>query len=163
MIKSEGRGVSAQSRSSAFSLIELLIVISIIIVLAGLVIGVAGYAQKKAARSRGEAEVLAMSAALEGYKADNGIYPDSTGLDARRDLYPGAADKAKYETASALLYVALTGDTNKNRAIDATETGKAYMAFKPSMLSPSDQWSTSGDIDTSETATSYMARWVKNW
>ena len=54
---------------------ELLIVITIIIVLAGLIIGTIGYVQKKAARSRAEAEIAAMSAACESYKADNGTYP----------------------------------------------------------------------------------------
>src|SRR5438045_5099032 len=59
----------------AFTLIELLIVISIIIILAGLILSTVGYVQKKGARSRAEAEIAAMSAALESYKADNGIYP----------------------------------------------------------------------------------------
>jgi type II secretory pathway pseudopilin PulG len=126
-------------RRAAFTLIELLIVMSIIIVLAGLILGIAGYAQKKGARSRAEAEIAAMSAALESYKSDNGIYPDTVGLDARTDLYPGGTDKGKYETASLALYVALTGDTNANRTIDSDETGKSYFNFKPNMLSPSAQ------------------------
>src|SRR5437870_13605435 len=62
----------------AFTLIELLVVISIIIILAGLILSTVGYVQKKGARSRAEAEIAAMSAALESYKADNGIYPRDT-------------------------------------------------------------------------------------
>ena len=61
--------------SSAFTLIELLIVIAIISVLAGLVLGAASSVQKKGARSRAEAEIAAIGAALESYKADNGDYP----------------------------------------------------------------------------------------
>ena len=61
--------------SNAFTILELLIVISIIIVLAGLILATSGYVQNKGARSRTEAEIAAISAALENYKADNGIYP----------------------------------------------------------------------------------------
>ena len=59
----------------AFTFIELLIAIAIILILAGLILGTAGYVQKKGARSRAETEIAAMSAALESYKADNGVYP----------------------------------------------------------------------------------------
>ena len=50
---------------------------AIIIILAGLILATVGYVQNKGARSRAEAEIAAMSAALENYKADNGIYPRS--------------------------------------------------------------------------------------
>src|SRR6266480_776180 len=62
-------------RECGFTIIELLVVISIIIILAGLILSTVGYVQKKGARSRAEAEIAAISAALESYKADNGIYP----------------------------------------------------------------------------------------
>ena len=62
-------------RSAAFTLIEILTVIVIIGLLAGLVVGAAKYAETKAARSRAEAEIATMEAALESYKTDNGIYP----------------------------------------------------------------------------------------
>ena len=132
----------------AFTLIELLIVMAIIIVLAGLILATAGYVQKKGYRSRAEAEIAAISAALENYKADNGVYPrgnalvantstpyDTDNLDARTD---GSA-AATYQSASLYLYRALTGDDNFNRQIDSGETGKAYFAFKPNQLSPTDQ------------------------
>src|SRR5713101_2382134 len=60
---------------ASFTIIELLVVIAIIIILAGLILSTVGYVQKKGARARAEAEIAAMSAALESYKADNGIYP----------------------------------------------------------------------------------------
>ena len=62
----------------AFTLIELLVVIAIIAILAALVLNTAGYIQKKAARSRAETEIAALSAALESYKADYGDYPGAT-------------------------------------------------------------------------------------
>ena len=109
----------------AFTIIELLIVMSIIIVLAGLVIATSGYVQEKSKRSRTEAEIAAMSAALESYKADNGIYPtDQTkteSVNPGNSILPGA---------SLFLYEKLTGDT----ALNGTGTGKSYMPFKPANL-----------------------------
>src|SRR5437868_7828020 len=61
-------------RYNAFTLIELVVVVGIIIVLAGLVLSTVGYARKKGARARAETEMAAISAAIENYKADNGIY-----------------------------------------------------------------------------------------
>ncbi len=123
----------------AFTIIELLVVISIIIILAGLILSTVGYVQKKGARSRAEAEIAAISAALESYKADNGIYPRDTqtdSLDARTNLYPYGSDSALYDAASQSLYSALSGDTNRNRQLDPGETGKTYFSFKPNTLSP---------------------------
>ncbi len=118
---------------------ELLIVISIIIILAGLILGTVGYVQKKAARSRAEAEIAAISAACESYKADNGIYPtDSNGatnnIDPRADADPTAA---KYRSSSLALYNLLAGAANGSRS--ATGVPKSYFTFKPNMLYPTDQ------------------------
>src|SRR6267143_4878825 len=60
--------------NAAFTLIELIVVTAVIIILTGLVLSTVGYVQKKGARARAETEIAAMSAALENYKADNGIY-----------------------------------------------------------------------------------------
>jgi restriction endonuclease Mrr len=59
------------------------VVISIILVLAGLVLATSSYVHNKGARSRAEAEIAAFSAALENYKADNGIYITANGVDAK--------------------------------------------------------------------------------
>src|SRR6266481_9782640 len=62
-------------RYNAFTLIELVLVVGIIIVLAGLVLSTVGYVRKKGARARAETEIAAMSAAIENYKSDNASYP----------------------------------------------------------------------------------------
>jgi type II secretory pathway pseudopilin PulG len=119
----------------AFTLIELLVVIAIIIVLAGLVLSIVGYVQKKGARSRAETEIAAMSAACESYKADNGIYPQDAATDSLDARATG--DPMAYETASLYLYNALFGATNGSRT---PNTGaRSYFVFKPNMLSPADQ------------------------
>lgn len=108
-------------------MLELLIVMTIIIVLAGLIIGTSDYVQKKGKRSRAEAEIAAMSAALESYKADNGIYPTTT---ATNDLDPSNINADSYKAASFDLYVQLSGDPDG----DGTTTQKNYMAFKPALM-----------------------------
>ena len=50
-------------RYNAFTLIELVLVVGIIAVLAGLVLSTVGYARKKGALARAETEIAAISAA----------------------------------------------------------------------------------------------------
>ncbi len=121
----------ARPSGAGFTIIELLIVMAIIIVLAGLVLATAGYVQKKGARSRAEAEIAAMSAALESYKADNGIYPTDANKTEKFD--PASTNDTDYKTASLFLYGEITGDKNGDGAADSSAS-KSYMAFKPAML-----------------------------
>src|SRR5438128_5531164 len=116
----DGLGARRSERGyNAFTLIELIVVVGVIIILTGLVLSTVGYARKKGARARAETEIAAMSAACESYKADNGIYPrDPTpntatdALNARTMLDPATTDAARYRAASLVLYRALSGDRN---------------------------------------------------
>ena len=65
----------------AFTLIELVVAIAVIIALAGLVLGTSGYVINKGKRSRAEVEIAAISVALENYRTDNGMYPRSAASD----------------------------------------------------------------------------------
>lgn len=141
-----GRSVRrGDSRHNAFTLIELILVVGIISVLAGLVLSTVGYARKKGALARAETEIAAMSAACENYKADNGIYPRDTTNNTTDNLAaltasptpdpkPTSYDPGdtKYSAASFYLYTQLSGDSSGTRS----PTGKSYMAFKPNMLLP---------------------------
>jgi type II secretory pathway pseudopilin PulG len=136
-------------RYNAFTLIELIVVVGIIIVLAGLVLSTVGYARKKGARARAETEIAAMSAAIENYKSDNGIYPRgpasaipigtvtipanaTDNLNARLRGDPADTADPTYGETSLYLYTLLSGDSTGIRS----PTGKSYMAFKPNMLLP---------------------------
>ncbi len=140
------RGVRRGERHyNAFTLIELVVVVGLILVLTGLVLSTVGYARKKGARARAETEIAAMSAACESYKADNAVYPrgnadlsnntpfDTDTLDPVNDLNPAATPVPNvYTKASLYLYKVLSGDSTGNRS----PTGKSYMQFKPNMLLP---------------------------
>src|SRR5206468_11142752 len=94
----------------AFTLIELIVVITVIIILTGLVLSTVGYAQKKGARARAETEIAAMSAACESYKADNGIYPrngDTNTLEPTMNFDPTSSPPGQtnaYSNESMYLY-----------------------------------------------------------
>ena len=124
----------------AFTLIELLIVMAIIIVLAGLILATANYVQKKGYRSRAEAEIAAISAALENYKADNGVYPTDAAttelLAPNND--PGGGDPSTFVDASRFLYKSLSGDSDGDPTTTTASDTKNYFgsALKPIMLSP---------------------------
>jgi type II secretory pathway pseudopilin PulG len=130
----------------AFTLLELLVVITIIIALAGLILATVGYVQNKGARARAETEIAAMSAALESYKADNGIYPanaDTNSLDPTSQLNssPPTSGTNNYSKAGLYLYEQLAGVTSGVRS--QLPSNKSYFSFKPNMLYPKD---TSKDI-----------------
>jgi len=61
--------------SAAFTLIELMAVITIIAILAGIVIGGMGYVHEKKRRSQAEVQINLLSRAIEEYKMDMGVYP----------------------------------------------------------------------------------------
>jgi type II secretory pathway pseudopilin PulG len=126
--------------TTAFTLIEVLIVIAIIIVLAGLVLSTVGYVQKKGARSRAETEIAAISAACESYKADNGVYPTdlSTTETLRPNVDPDGGDPTNSTVISSgrFLYKQISGDSDGDPS-NGIE-GKSYFAgaLKSNMLNP---------------------------
>lgn len=122
-----------------FTIIELLVVISIIAVLAGLVLAGSSYANKKARAERARGEIQAISLALEAYKIDNGDYPRDTATDAVNAKSGTGNTKA----AALQLYMALSGDLDKDGKAGGSgdkdssgELSKVYFEFKPNMLYP---------------------------
>lgn len=135
-----------------FTLIELLIVITIIAILASLVLSAAGYAQKKGARSRAEAEIAAVGAALENYKADNGDYPQGSGSSLLITSLMPSSGKVYFEF--------------KSKSVDSSgwldPFGGTYEYIYTNGFSPNngtnnyDLWSRAGGGNSTNT-------WVKNW
>ncbi|MGA2139035.1 MAG: prepilin-type N-terminal cleavage/methylation domain-containing protein [Verrucomicrobiia bacterium] len=109
-----------QHSRAGFTLIEILVVIVIITILAGIVVRTAKYAITKGQRSRADSEIHMMENALESYKSDNGVYPPST-LQRTTAAVWGVAGIVEINN-SGLLYTALAGGP------------KVYMTFKPNQL-----------------------------
>jgi general secretion pathway protein G len=128
---STGRSRSLFRAEGAMTIIELLVVIIIIFILAGLVLSISSYVQNKGTRARAETEIAAISAALESYKADNGIYPrvvdgSTDTLDARTSFNP-----SNYKDASLYLFTELSG---LNTSQQPVANKKAYFTFRAQML-----------------------------
>ncbi|MEO6788280.1 MAG: type II secretion system protein [Chthoniobacteraceae bacterium] len=118
-----------KSPASAFTLLEMLTVLAIIVILSGIVLGVAGYAQKKAALSRANGEIAMIASACESYKSDNGSYPrdiPTSGtsvtdiISPKKDFVP---TDTKYNDSSLFLYKELTGDKVNNTSGASTPDG----------------------------------------
>ena len=67
-----------------FSLVEILVVISIIVVLMGLTFGIGKIALENAAENKARTQVALFSSKLQEYKADNGEFPPGDGSDRSR-------------------------------------------------------------------------------
>jgi type II secretory pathway pseudopilin PulG len=146
----------SKSKLKAFSLIEIVAVLAIIMILIGLLIPISGYVQRMSVESRIKIEINGMEAALEAYKADYGAYPPIGFSAALNDIKDGdeknrflqnapgswPAASANYSThkldwgkSSAwiihneYLYAALGNASNAQ--------GKVYYQFNPANLRPS--------------------------
>jgi prepilin-type N-terminal cleavage/methylation domain-containing protein len=126
-------------RRAGFTLIEMITVIAVIIILVSLVLAVNGLVQRKAAMTRANAEIQALSSACEAYKTDNGGYPQDTftnqytdNLDPRVYLTPATPN---YYNACGVLYAALSGMTNNGSGVmTQTATNYAPDFFKAARL-----------------------------
>ena len=130
---------SGRHPNTAFTLIELMVVVAIIAILAALALSTLGYVNKKGAESRARAEVAALSAAIESFKLDTGAYPANAAA-----LYsslcssnPGA--KIYFEPRPQMLM------TNGSTTSFADPWGSAYVYSN--CTSYFELWSTAGDTN----------------
>jgi len=123
----------------AFTLIEMVTVVAVIIVLAGMVISVSGYVQNKGAREKTTAQLKNLQLQCEAYKVDNGTYPrddkatpcPSDVLDPRIHFSPVSGSSAPlYINSCRYLYSALSGDFEPAAAPDGQAEEHVYYAFK---------------------------------
>lgn len=96
------------SRTRAFTLVEMLIVVTIISMLAALTLGGYTYAMRSSKRRVTTGTFEAIKLALERYNTEFGEYPQPAGSNQMVAFPPGVAT---YDTSgAACLYQALTGD-----------------------------------------------------
>jgi prepilin-type N-terminal cleavage/methylation domain-containing protein len=113
--------------AAAFTLIELLAVITIIGILAGLTLGAGGAVRRHGANSTAKAEVAALQAACERYYADYNSYPTTTNSMPDPSSSP---NPTQYTSAGLTLFTNLIGSTTLTNA----PTSKRYFEPKPAMV-----------------------------
>jgi prepilin-type N-terminal cleavage/methylation domain-containing protein len=160
----------------AFTLIELLAVITIIGILAGLTLGAAGAVRRHGATSTAKAEVAALQAACDRYYADYNLYPSNTAVDPLTKTNPSTytnagqtlfnnlvgsdklsvAPKTKryFEPKPSMVYTNATANASTNYFIDPW--GYAY-GYNSNGTNPPLIWSTAG---TTNGATN---KWITSW
>jgi len=116
------------SSHDAFTLIELLAVITIIGILAGLTLGAAGAVRRHGATSTAKAEVAALQAACDRYFADYNSYPTTNSMpDPSSDYSPSAST---YTNAGQVLFTNLVGSAK----LSVAPSSKRYFEPKPAMV-----------------------------
>ena len=103
-----------RAETQGFTLIELMVVVTIIVLLAGMTVAITTAVQNKARRSKTSALLKAIDNGLERYRTDNGYYPRPAEEDEMGEVNGISAKTGPAKT----LYQALSGDGD-----DAIEGG----------------------------------------
>ena len=113
---------------ASFTLIELMVVVAIIGLLAGILLAAAGGVRNQAARSQAKTEIAALETALGRFQLDTGNYPHATNANpAQNNQSPTA-----YQGGSQTLFTNLMG---RDKFSNAPSAGlKAYLDPKPTMV-----------------------------
>ena len=129
------------TKQSAFTLVELVVAIGIVLTLMGMVLGVQRYAQTKSFRSRAEAQLAGFISAMESYKADNAVYPRSLETDSFDSMTMPTAEN--YTQPNQALYMMLSGDSDLNGKPDSMESKPdatpVYLSFVDAQLKKTTQ------------------------
>lgn len=124
-------------RQAGFTLVEVIVVLAVILLLAGIAVPMVDSYIKDAQRARAKSEVKVLGAAIMSFYKDLGVYPgrNSSGTDnTLRVLGSGAALPASNPftnstTWNSWLLNASYGDTFDNHLIENTPQGAAAQAY----------------------------------
>jgi general secretion pathway protein G len=140
----------------AFTLIELMAVVTIIVILAGLVVGGLGFVTERQAKEKARVQIALLSKAIEEYKLEMGAYPGTS------NAFGGTTATAAGGDFSQALYTALfkEGYDYTNPATPPANHGtKATRIYLPE-LDP--RTSKQGWVDTTTGATPTAGLKVKD-
>jgi prepilin-type N-terminal cleavage/methylation domain-containing protein len=125
-------------RQAGFSLIELVVVVSIIAVLAALTLGAFNFISQKNARTKADLQIKLLANAIQTYHSDNRSYPvnaDPNGERGDEVLYKALYwDGFQNRTNGGTIYLAEL-DPNNN-----TKGGQAWMQGKDDQARIVDPW-----------------------
>ena len=165
--------IKPKNPERGFTLVEMLVVITIIVILAGLTIAGFGFINQKQAREQTKIQIGLLKMALEDYKADMGEYPEhavASGKGGTPEIY-----KALYpnnpENPNAKVYLSeLNPENDQQNWLDEHKDGTAGLEIKdpwgkeyfyrtnPASANPKfDLWSAGPDGKTSAPAGDYDA------
>lgn len=120
--RNSGRQGFPVAKTSGFTLVELLTVIAIIMILAGIVVGVQRGVYSSQANAKAKAEIHTIATALEQYKATYGTYPRINNsatelfqhlIGAKYSKYTPPASNATPGTKGTWANVSTPGDDNR--------------------------------------------------
>lgn len=112
----------------AFTLIELMAVVTIIVILAGLVVGGLGFVTERQAKEKAKVQIALLSKAIEEYKLDMGTYPQ-VGTTANTAAAGTGMMNRLYQ---ALYYEGYEFSVNPNRT-DTPASPKATKIYLPDL------------------------------
>lgn len=124
--------ITQRQGKAAFTLIELMAVVTIIVILAGLVVGGMGFVTERQAKEKARVQIALLSKAIEEYKLDMGVYPGVS------NAYGGVAATAAAGTnSSRALYNALFKEgfdyTNPTTPPTTNRNTKAKKIYLPDL------------------------------
>lgn len=133
-------------------MIEILVVISIIIILAGMTLAAAGFLQRMAAENRTKAQIKLIESALTQYNADWGFYPPRSAGPIPADWFD-KSDSNRLKKPNGKLYLDWTGngyDTDGGDCLDAFDEPIYYKCPGEMNTSSVDIWSKGYDQEHGE-------------
>ncbi len=121
---------------AAFTLIELMAVITIIVILAGLVVGALGFVNERKAKEKAKVQLALIAKALEEYKLDNGTYPPT-------EDKPAAYTTSTGTSTSSILFDYLYWDSDRDNSGGTGDTDqKLYIPELDPVTSSKQGWTT---------------------
>ena len=148
---------AVQKNGPAFTLIELLTVITIIAILAGLTLSIVGSVTTNAKKSRSAGEVAALQLALARFQIDNGFYPEATNISILTGVTPNVystdPNDDAYKKSGRALFLALTGRSKFNSPVADTKWGRQYLELSANQVGDPDIAGVDSNADTTVTNT----------